>query len=82
MWKLLDSMPLTAIIVLAVALGLAPVSPEPHLAEKPRMLMNGTLEKPIDIFDLLLHLSGIILPALKLIRLIQIGRQRKATSNE
>lgn len=82
MLKLLDSIPLTVIIVLAVISGLAPMIPEPHLVEKTRMLMNGTLEKPTDIFDLLLHSSGTILLALKLLRLAQIRQQRKTTRNE
>lgn len=36
-------------------LGLAPFVPEPHLVEKIRMLAQGTLKKPIDIFDLFWH---------------------------
>jgi hypothetical protein len=47
--------PYPVLIVLAVALGLAPVTPEPHLVEKLRMLFSGTLTRPIDIFDLCLH---------------------------
>lgn len=43
------------LIPAAVLLGLAPVRPEPHLVEKTRMLLGGTLSRPIDIFDFLLH---------------------------
>ena len=73
--KFLDSIPLTMIIVVAVMLGLAPLFPEPHLIEKIRMLTNGNLTKPIDIFDLLLHSSGIMLLILKLARMAQIWQQ-------
>ncbi len=77
MSKFLDSIPLMVIIVLAVLLGLAPMFPEPHLIEKTRMLVDGTVGKPIDIFDLFLHSSGIVLLVLKLIRLAQMRAQRK-----
>ena len=53
--KWLDNIPYVVIVPLAVLLGLAPFTPEPHLWEKLRMLFAGTLVRPIDIFDLLLH---------------------------
>ena len=39
----LDKIPLTALVIAALALGLAPLMPEPHLWEKLRMLAHGTL---------------------------------------
>ena len=50
-------------------LGLAPFTPEPHLWEKLKMLADGTLVRPIDIFDLLLHATPWLLLGLKLTRL-------------
>ncbi len=55
MLKIIDALPLPHFIVLSLFLGLAPFFPEPHLVEKVRMLFNGELQKPLDIFDLLLH---------------------------
>jgi len=52
---LLDRIPLSIAVVLALTLGLAPFTPEPHLWEKLRMLAAGDLRAPVDIFDLLLH---------------------------
>ncbi len=46
---------------LSLLLALAPFSPEPHLWEKLKMLEAGTLQRPLDIFDLLMHASGILL---------------------
>lgn len=66
--SLLDSFPLSLFVVLALTLGLAPFVPEPHLFEKVRMLVQGQLAKPIDIFDLVMHLTPFILLALKLVR--------------
>jgi len=65
----LDKIPLAPLAIVALFLGLAPFTPEPHLVEKLRMLYAGTLHRPIDIFDLVLHGSLPVLLALKLIRL-------------
>ncbi|MBT0666446.1 hypothetical protein KI809_19230 [Geobacter pelophilus] len=43
------------LIPLTLLLGFAPFFPQPHIVEKIRMLMNGTLKRPIDIFDLVWH---------------------------
>ncbi|HSO45624.1 MAG TPA: hypothetical protein VLQ47_08890 [Rhodoferax sp.] len=64
----LDKFPLAILIALAVWMAVAPISPEPHLIEKLRMLSQGTLVKPIDIFDLLLHSAPIVLLAVRLWR--------------
>lgn len=40
---LLDQMPLSVLLVLAIALGPAPFVPEPQIWEKLTMLMAGTL---------------------------------------
>ena len=44
---------------------LAPFRPMPHVIEKFIMLKNGTLTKPIDIFDLFFHLVPTIILLLK-----------------
>lgn len=51
----IDRIPLIPLAVVAVFLALAPFQPEPHLWEKLKMLAAGTLVRPIDIFDLLMH---------------------------
>ena len=66
---LIDKIPLTILIILCVLLGLAPFVPEPHIVEKVRMLSQGSLRKPIDIFDLLYHGLPFILLIIKLTRL-------------
>ncbi len=50
----LEKLPWDILIIGSLTLGLAPFSP-PHLIEKLGMLFNGTLGRPIDIFDLLMH---------------------------
>ena len=64
----LDRFPLVWLVVIAIWLAVAPVVPEPHLIEKLRMLSEGTLVKPIDIFDLLLHTTPLVLLAVRLRR--------------
>ncbi len=43
------------LIPLVLLLGFAPFFPQPHIVEKIRMLMAGTLRRPLDIFDLFWH---------------------------
>ncbi len=69
MLAFLDQIPLNILIIAALLLGLAPFVPEPHLWEKLKMLAGGTLHRPIDIFDLLMHAAPVVLLALKLIRM-------------
>ena len=64
----LDRIPYPILIGFTILMALAPFSPEPHLLEKLRMLVNGVLTSPIDIFDLIWHLLPVILLLLKLIR--------------
>ena len=59
MWSILDKIPYSILIVIAVFMILAPFKPMPHVLEKLIMLKNGTLTKPIDIFDLFYHLIAI-----------------------
>ncbi|MFZ0610801.1 MAG: hypothetical protein WAM73_01040 [Desulfobacterales bacterium] len=68
MGALLDRIPYTLLIVMAIFLLLTPFRPMPHVLEKLTMLKNGTLVRPIDIFDLFYHLLPTILLALKLFR--------------
>ena len=65
----LDAIPLLPLLVGAVLLGLAPFQPEPHLVEKLRMLTQGTLRRPIDVFDLVMHGTPVVLLVAKIVRL-------------
>jgi hypothetical protein len=67
--KWLDKIPLTTLLIIAILLGLAPFTPEPHLWQKLKMLAAGELVKPIDIFDLFLHGTPAVLLVLKLLRM-------------
>lgn len=55
MRNLLARIPFTLAVVFALTLGLAPFVPEPHVWEKLKMLADGSLTRPIDILDLLMH---------------------------
>ena len=66
--KWLDRAPLFLLIALAVWMAGAPFTPEPHLVEKLRLLFQGTLTRPLDIFDLLMHAAPSVLLAVKLAR--------------
>jgi hypothetical protein len=64
----LDKIPYSILIVIAVFMLLAPFRPMPHVIEKLIMLKNGTLTKPIDIFDLFYHLVPTIILMMKVYR--------------
>ena len=68
MWTILDKIPYSILIIIAVLMILAPFKPMPHVLEKLIMLKNGTLTKPIDIFDLFYHLIPTIILFLKIYR--------------
>ena len=64
----LDRLPLSTVAIIALLLALAPFQPEPHLWQKLKMLADGTLTRPIDIFDLLFHGAPTVLLIVKLAR--------------
>ena len=64
----LDQIPYAILVVFAVFMLLAPFRPLPHVIEKLIMLKNGTLKKPLDIFDLFFHLVPTIILLLKVYR--------------
>ena len=64
----LDKIPYSILIVVAVFMLLAPFRPMPHVIEKLIMLKNGTLTRPIDIFDLFYHVVPTIILLAKVYR--------------
>jgi hypothetical protein len=62
----LDRISYPLLIVAAVFMLGAPFVPEPHLVEKARMLAEGRLTRPLDIFDVFWHLAPAVLLGLKL----------------
>jgi hypothetical protein len=77
MFKWIDNLSFPVLIIIAVMLGLAPFFPQPHLIEKLNMLMAGTLVKPLDIFDLLLHAAPIVILIIKITRYVQHNATNK-----
>lgn len=68
MWALLDKISYPVLILIAAFMLLAPFKPMPHVVEKLIMLKNGTLTRPIDIFDLIYHLFPTIILLLKVLK--------------
>jgi hypothetical protein len=64
--SMIDRLPWVLVILVCLTLGLAPFLPEPHIVEKLRMLVKGTLSRPLDIFDLLLHAAPFLVLLAKL----------------
>ncbi len=80
--KIIDKLSWPVLIVITATLGLAPFSPQPHVLEKMIMLMNGTLSRPIDIFDLVLHGTPWLLLFIKLLRLFTGKRNDLKTGED
>jgi hypothetical protein len=74
--QFIDRIPYPVLIVLTLIMLGAPFVPEPHLVEKMRMLAEGTLTRPLDIFDVFWHLLPAALLALKVAR-----RNRRKSPN-
>ena len=55
MGSILDRLSWELAFLLAVTLGLAPFVPEPHVWQKLLMLFDGSLTRPVDVLDLLMH---------------------------
>lgn len=64
----LDRISWSLLLPVAILLALAPFFPEPHLVQKLRLLAAGELSRPIDIFDLFFHGSGLVIVLLKVTR--------------
>jgi hypothetical protein len=63
--KFFKGIPWTFLLPVTILLALAPFTPEPHLVEKLRMLANGLLTRPVDIFDLFMHGGPVLLVFVK-----------------
>jgi len=75
----LDGIPISALVVASLLLGLAPFQPEPHLWQKLKMLAAGELARPMDIFDLLMHGTPV---ALLILRLVRLGMTKASSHAE
>ncbi len=68
--QILDQIPWNIAILAALTLGLAPFFPEPNIWEKLKMLASGTLVRPVDLFDFLMHGAPWLLLAAKALRMV------------
>lgn len=66
--KWLDELPYPMVVAVCLLLGLAPFMPEPHVWEKLKLLATGNLQRPMDIFDLIMHGSPFVVLIIKLLR--------------
>ncbi|MFQ5519360.1 MAG: RND transporter [Mariprofundus sp.] len=62
----LEEIPYLVVIGIAALMALLPFGAESHLLEKLQMLADGSLTRPIDIFDLLWHSFPTLLLLVKL----------------
>lgn len=60
----LEKFPYSILIAFAVVMAIVPPG-QSHLLEKTRMLLSGTLRRPLDWFDLVMHSAPLILLVIK-----------------
>ncbi len=63
---LIQKIPLIPLAAISFFMAIAPITSEPHLWQKLNMLLDGSLSKPIDIFDLFMHGTPLVLLVVKL----------------
>ena len=69
-------------LILALTLGLAPFSPEPHIVGKVRWVLGGAVGmKPMDWFDLALHGIPWLLLLFAVIKAISGRAEKKRAEN-
>jgi hypothetical protein len=70
--KFIDNFSFSTLIMMAILLAIVPYPMQemPHSLEKIQMLFSGTLTKPLDIFDLIMHTGLIFVLFIKSYRLI------------
>ena len=72
--KWLDELSYIFLIGAAVLMAMMPFQPEPHLVQKFHMFMDGTLNKPMDMFDVVWHLLPSILLVWKFLRSVKADK--------
>ncbi|BBO67564.1 hypothetical protein DSCA_14940 [Desulfosarcina alkanivorans] len=76
MIRVIQKIPYVVLGPLTVLMLLAPFKPMPHVLEKLIMLKDGTLSRPVDMFDLLYHLAPLMLLIAKVWIQLRSGGER------
>lgn len=66
--KWIDKIAIAPLAIVAIMMAVLPFNATPHLIEKLGMLADGTLQRPIDIFDLFMHGTPVALLVIRLYR--------------
>ena len=73
--KWVDEISLPFLIVITVLMAVLPLNATPHLFEKLTMLVDGSLHRPLDIFDLFMHGTPAVLLLVRLIRQFVLAKK-------
>ena len=73
--KWIDNLPIVPLTAVAVLMAVLPFNATPHLLEKLGMLVDGSLQRPIDIFDLFMHGTPAVLLIVRLFREFVLGKK-------
>ncbi|MCK0139096.1 RND transporter [Aliiroseovarius sp. F47248L] len=70
--SIFDNIPFLTVVIFCLTIGLAPFAP-PHIWEKLVMLLSGTLVRPLDILDLVMHGGPWVILLIKIVRHLRSG---------
>jgi len=76
--NVLEKIPYALLIALAIIMAIVPPG-QSHLLEKTRMLFSGTLRRPLDWFDLVMHSAPLL--ALLAKAAMDVARRSGATGS-
>ncbi len=66
--KWIDKIAMAPLAIVAIMMAVLPFNATPHLFEKLGMLADGSLQRPIDIFDLFMHGTPVVILIIRLYR--------------
>ncbi|MDT8452241.1 MAG: hypothetical protein RQ936_05790 [Gammaproteobacteria bacterium] len=66
--KWIDKIAMAPLAIVAIMMAVLPFNATPHLIEKLGMLTDGSLQRPIDIFDLFMHATPAAILIIRLYR--------------
>ncbi|MDE9450643.1 RND transporter [Aliiroseovarius sp. Z3] len=70
--SIFDNIPFSIVVFFCLTIGLAPFTP-PHIWEKLVMLFSGTLVRPLDMLDLVMHAGPWVILLIKIVRYYRSG---------
>ncbi|SEW21522.1 hypothetical protein SAMN05444851_2193 [Aliiroseovarius sediminilitoris] len=70
--SIFDDIPFFTVVIFCATIGLAPFTP-PHVWEKLGLLFSGSVVRPLDMLDLVMHGGPWVILLIKIVRYYRSG---------